>query len=225
MTSAISSTAATATATATQTATSSASLAKNFSSFLTLLTTQLQNQDPLKPLDSNEFTSQLVQFSQVEQSINTNKTLEAMLAMFQGKTTTDSIGYIGKEIEVDTPTAAYAGEPVTWRYTLGGTAAVAKVNVLDASGKVVRTLDAQKTAGTHELVWDGKDSSGNEVAAGKYTLKVAAVDGTGTAVAATVGTVTTVTGVETSGSSVGLVTRLGTVGLDKVKGIYAPAAS
>ncbi|WP_158595777.1 flagellar hook assembly protein FlgD [Oleomonas cavernae] len=213
------------TSTPTQAATSSVNLAKNFSSFLTLLTTQLQNQDPLKPLDSNEFTSQLVQFSQVEQSINTNKTLESMLAMLQGKTTTDSIGYIGKQIEVDSATNAYSGDPLTWRYSLDGSASAAQVAVVDAKGHVVRTLAASTAAGAHELTWDGKDASGNAVAAGNYTLKVTAVDGSGKAVTSTIGSIATVTGVEASGSALSLVTKSGTVAIDKVKGIYAPAAS
>ncbi|PWR22263.1 flagellar hook assembly protein FlgD [Zavarzinia compransoris] len=209
------------TAATASTANASATLAKNFSSFLTLLTTQLQNQDPLDPMNSNEFTSQLVQFSQVEQSINTNNTLSSMLSVLQGATTTNAVSYIGKQVVVDTPTAAFDGStPVTWRYGNDGTAVTTVLQVLDAKGSVVRTLTSTESGSGKSLTWDGKTDAGNEVAAGSYTLRATAVDKNGKSVATTIGTVSTVTGVETSDGIINLITKNGSAALDKVSGIY-----
>src|SRR3954470_17819141 len=75
-------------------------LAGNFDTFLTLLTTQLKNQDPLSPMDSNQFTQQLVQFSQVEQQINANKNLESLVSMSKAQGATSAVGYLGKTLTV-----------------------------------------------------------------------------------------------------------------------------
>jgi len=84
---------------AAQTAQQSVSLAEDFTQFLTLLTTQLQNQDPLSPLDSNEFTNQLVQFSQVEQGINTNSKLDDLLSLQLNGAATSALGYVGLDVQ------------------------------------------------------------------------------------------------------------------------------
>src|ERR1051326_9398368 len=73
-------------------------LSSNFDTFLTLLTTQLKNQDPLQPMDSNQFTQQLVQFSQVEQQINSNKNLESLISLTKSQTTTAAVSYLGKTL-------------------------------------------------------------------------------------------------------------------------------
>lgn len=214
----VSSTSSAATAT---TANASATLAKNFSSFLTLLTTQLQNQDPLDPMNSNEFTSQLVQFSQVEQSINTNNTLSSMLSVLQGATTTNAVSYIGKQVVVDTPTAGFDGTtPVTWRYSNDGTAVSTVLQVVDAKGNVVRNITSTQSGSGTALEWDGKNDAGSTVAAGNYTLRATAVDKNGKSVATAIGTVSTVTGVETDSGTITLITKNGSAALDKVSGIY-----
>ena len=73
-------------------------MSSNFDTFLTLLTTQLQNQDPLSPMDSNQFTQQLVQFSQVEQQINSNKNLESLISLTKNQTSVDAVSYLGKTL-------------------------------------------------------------------------------------------------------------------------------
>src|SRR5260221_4755429 len=79
---------------------SKTTLASNFDTFLTLLTTQLKNQDPLSPMDSSQFTQQLVQFSQVEQSINANQNLESLISLTKARARTDAVGYLGKTVTV-----------------------------------------------------------------------------------------------------------------------------
>ena len=172
-------------------------------------------------MNSNEFTAQLVQFTQVEQSINTNKTLETMLSTLQGATVTNAVSYIGKEVTVDTPTAGFDGEtPVTWSYGSDDAAVGTVLSILNASGKVVANVTGANGAGPTEYTWDGRDANGDMVAAGRYTLRVTALDKDGKSLATEVGTISTVTGVEKADGEVSLVTGNGNVALDAVTGIY-----
>lgn len=165
-------------ANATKTANQSVKLADDFSDFLNLLTTQLQNQDPLSPMDSTEFTNQLVQFSQVEQGINTNQKLDDLLSLQLSGLSSSMLGYVGLDVTYTSAEMNYDGtNPVDIHYGLAGDAAVLKVNVYDETGKnIVRSMDAPKTTGTHDVTWDGKDNSGNVMEPGTYTVKVEAAD-------------------------------------------------
>jgi flagellar basal-body rod modification protein FlgD len=173
----------------TPTASDSASttLASNFNTFLTLLTTQLKNQDPTSPMDSKEFTQQLVQFSQVEQSINTNKNLEKLISMFQSQTASNNINFVGKLVDVDSDKVKLTsqGDYGYWSYDLPAGATNVKFTITDSSGKVVRTVTSTASAGQNgriQLAWDGQDSTGNAVPAGTYKLAVTALDATGKSV-------------------------------------------
>lgn len=162
---------------ATQTQQQSVSLAKDFTQFLTLLTTQLQNQDPLSPMDSNEFTNQLVQFSQVEQGINTNTKLDSLLNLQIGNATTAALGYIGKDIQYVSAEVAYEqGSPSTIRYSLDGPASVSKINIFSEDGQLVYSVDAEKTVGAHEFEWNGKDLLNNDLPTGTYVVRVDSTD-------------------------------------------------
>ncbi len=160
------------------TAQSSIKLAEDFSQFLTLLTTQLQNQDPLNPMDSTEFTNQLVQFSQVEQSINTNQKLDSLLALQLGSISSVALGYVGMDITYTSAEANWdSSTPVNIHYGLSEQASVAKINIYKEDGTtLVRTIDAPKSAGAQKVVWDGKDNNGNVMEAGTYTIKMDAAD-------------------------------------------------
>ena len=165
----------------------SSSLASNFNTFLTLLTTQLKNQDPTSPMDSKEFTQQLVQFSQVEQSINQNKNLEKLISMFAAQTASNNINFVGKLVDVDSDKVKLAsqGDYGYWSYDLPTGATNVKYTITDSTGKVVRTVTSQVSAGQQgriQVAWDGQDSTGNEVAAGTYKLSVTALDATGKSV-------------------------------------------
>jgi flagellar basal-body rod modification protein FlgD len=169
----------------TQSEVSGVSLAKNFDTFLTLLTTQLKNQDPTSPMDSKEFTNQLVMFSQVEQSINQNKNLEKLLAMFASQQSSNNLNYIGKIVDVDdNQVELQQGGSAFWSYELPAGATSVKYNILDSAGKVVRTVTSNAPAGGFpkgriELAWDGKDGQSVNQPAGKYKLEVIAKDGGG----------------------------------------------
>lgn len=160
-------------------------LASDFDTFLTLLTTQLQNQDPTAPMDANAFTEQLVQFSQVEQQINMNKNLESMLALMQSQQSSDNLDYVGKVVDVDSNETTYAeGGTAYWSYELPEGTASVQYNILDEDGNVVRTVSAADgddalNGGRIELAWDGTDNNGNQLETGTYTLDVTAKDAQG----------------------------------------------
>ncbi|QQG35878.1 MAG: flagellar hook capping family protein [Micavibrio aeruginosavorus] len=159
------------------TAQQSVKLAEDFTQFLTLLTTQLQNQDPLNPMDSTEFTNQLVQFSQVEQAINTNQKLDDLLSLQLASISSVALGYVGLDVTYTSAEMNWDGtQPVDINYGLSEQASVAKVNVYNEDGTLVRSMDAPKTVGAQKVVWDGKDNGGNLVEAGTYSVKVEAAD-------------------------------------------------
>src|SRR5262245_6222961 len=149
-------------------------LAANFDTFLVLLTTQLKNQDPLEPMDSTEFTQQLVQFSQVEQQINSNKNLESLIALTKSRSSADAVSYLGKTLTLTDGTAALAGGHANWIYGLESQAANATLTILDARGAAVYAAPAETSAGQHTFAWDGISSSGVTLPAGPYRLVVTA---------------------------------------------------
>lgn len=156
--------------------TAGSKLNTDFDTFLTLLTTQLKNQDPLEPLDSSEFTNQLVQFSGVEQSITTNRNLEQLLNLTFANFATDAVGYIGKEVVAESPTAILTDGTAKWDYELAGTAEKAQLFVTDAAGRLVHSSELQNVSGNQSFAWDGKDSNGRQLSDGAYTLRVVAQD-------------------------------------------------
>ena len=149
-------------------------LAGNFNTFLTLLTTQLQNQDPMKPMDSNQFTQQLVQFSQVEQQINTNDNLKTLIKQGSNQTGAYAVSYLGKAVTVTNGSAPLANGKANWNYALSATSAQSTLTVTDAQGSVVFTGWGETAAGNHTFQWDGKNSSGTLLSDGTYKLSVAA---------------------------------------------------
>ena len=168
-----------ATATGSQAASDQTKLAGDMNTFLKLLVTQLKNQDPQQPMDANQFTSELVQFSSVEQQITQNQNLEKILAALQGNQTTQMAGYLGKTVEASGPTLPLQDGSAHATYTLAEQAAAVSVTIKDASGAVVRTLSGATSAGSHEIVWDGRGENGRQLADGPYTLAVVAKNGRG----------------------------------------------
>ena len=154
----------------------STGLAEDFSEFLNLLTVQLQNQDPLSPMDTNEFTNQLVAFTGVEQQINTNQKLDSLVSLELGSNYNSSLSYVGKEISYVSSELNYTGTPSQIRYTLANNAALSKINVYNESGQVVYTTNAATTAGVHEFTWNGETNTGGQAPAGTYSISVDALD-------------------------------------------------
>jgi flagellar basal-body rod modification protein FlgD len=164
------------TITSATTATSAAStaskgLANNFDTFLKLLTVQMQNQDPLSPLDTNEFTQQLVSFTGVEQSIQQNKNLETLISEMRGQTLTSAASYIGQDVTVDTDLAKLAtNSNARWNYALESDALSNTLAVTTEGGNILATFKGETKRGTHNFNWDGTLPNGTKAAAGTYRL-------------------------------------------------------
>jgi flagellar basal-body rod modification protein FlgD len=176
----------------------SAMLASNFETFLALLTSQLKNQDPLSPVDSNQFTAQLTQMAGVEQQLLTNELLKSLVSAQGGGGLASAANYIGKDATAAWSATRFTGGEAKWSYEIGANAASAKLEVVDGSGKVVWSGDAPaKTTGVHDFTWNGRATSGNDGQEGQvYSLRVVAKDAGGGAINAQVLTRGRVTGVE-----------------------------
>lgn len=162
------------TAPQTQSAKDRVSLGQDFDQFLRLLTTQLQNQDPLSPMDSTEFTNQLVQFSNVEQAIKQNDNLEKLLSMQTLNLTALGVSFIGKDVEITGNSFEKpASGPVNLTYDMPETATSGTVSILNEDGEVVWSGDAELSEGLHHLKWDGLDNSDQPLPAGTYEIRVA----------------------------------------------------
>lgn len=192
------------TATAATTAGSAGALQKlsgNFDTFLQLLTTQLQNQDPTSPMDTNQFTQQLVEFSQVEQQIGTNDNLKTLISLAQGRGSSDAVAYLGKTVTLTNGNAALANGTANWTYSLDAAAASDTLTVTDASGKVVFTGKGDPSAGPHQFAWNGQDNAGNQLPDGTYKLIVTAAAADGSAIQSSVASSGVVTQVDLTGTS------------------------
>ncbi len=163
-------------------------LTANFDTFLTLLTTQLRNQDPLEPLDTEKFTEQLVQFAGVEQSIQTNQHLEALLALQTSSANETALAMVGRVATVDSDRAVLSDEAARWTYALPQEAAGAVANIYDSDGALVASTTVAPGAGSHNFSWDGELANGESAPAGVYRLEIAAVGADGEAVDAAIST-------------------------------------
>lgn len=203
-----------------------ASLATNFNTFLSLLTTQLKNQDPMAPLDSNQFTQQLTQMTGVEQQLLTNDLLKQLVGNTASGVSA-AVSLIGKEVRATSDTAALNGGQAKWTYKLDKPAADLKVEVLDSNGRVVHAeAPTDGAAGDHAFTWNGKDQYGNKLAdGGVYTLRITAADSAGGAVAATSYVQGLVTGVEQANGQTLVTVNGGQVDWTKITTINQPTAT
>ena len=153
-------------------ATSKVKLATDFDQFLKLLTAQLQNQDPLDPLNSNEFVQQLVSFTGVEQAIATNANLENLIALNKASQAATAIGYLGTTIQAEGNKITLADGEARFLYTLPENAASISILIADDAGETVFVGKGNITAGEHGFVWDGRDANGVPQPDGIYKVTV-----------------------------------------------------
>jgi len=170
-------------------------LAQDLNTFLTLLTSQLKYQDPLSPMDSTEFTNQLVQFSQVEQQITQNEKLTSLLQATQSSQAAMAVNYMGRVVEVESNKLPLQDGSAKFAYGLAADAETVGIMIQDSTGKTVYGAEGKTTQGVHEFNWDGKDDSGNQLEDGTYTISVTAMgeDGSIDTWTTVFGTVTGVT--------------------------------
>src|SRR6195952_3655047 len=163
--------------------TTDATLAGNFQTFLTLLTTQLQNQNPLDPLDTNQFTQQLVQFASVEQQLKTNDQLTTLVSLQQTAQSTQALTFVGKTAVVDGSTATMSNAAATWNLGVPTNSNVT-VSIASSTGQTVFTGNYAVNAGDNQaFTWNGKGTDGTQWPDGKYTLTATAADTSGNPVA------------------------------------------
>jgi len=152
------------------------SLSENFDQFLTMLTVQLQNQDPLSPMDSTEFTNQLVMFSQLEQEIKANENLEQVVALQQSAEATAALSYLGTEIEAQSSAVYLDNGSTQFSYDMPAGAHTASITVFNADGAIIKTLPAESGPGHHSGSWDGLNEQSVLQTDGVYSILVSAVD-------------------------------------------------
>lgn len=201
------------------------SLAQNYSTFLKMLTTQLQNQDPLAPMDSTQFTQQLVQYSAVEQQIAANDKLDKLINLGQNNGLGSTLGYIGKEVEMTGDQITLSGGSAGFKYALSDSSSATVIQILDDNGVAKRTLSGKLQAGTHSLTWDGKDDDGNSLPDGNYSVVVAATKADNTKVNVTTTTYGLVTGAETTDSGNVLLVGDKKLDLSSILSIRMPKAA
>ena len=179
-------------------ATDSSSVSTAYATFLKLLTTQLQNQNPLDPTDTTQMTTEMIQLSGVEQQLKANDTLSSISSDLSSITMANGIGYIGKTITAAGDTVPIQDGSCDWNYVVSSTAYAVKLEVVDSDGDTVYSTTGDATSGTHSFSWDGKTTDGSTVSSGDYTLKVSAYDSEGTAVNTATQIIGVVTGVDSS---------------------------
>lgn len=160
-------------------------LTNDSTTFLKLLTTQMQNQDPLKPMDTSEYTQQLVQFSQVEQSIQQNQSLKDILAKLSSNDLSNAAALIGHVASFDSSIAGLASTGgTTWRFTADRMPQSLVATISDADGNTIATQPVDPASG--QVTWDGLDSHGTRAPSGTYTLALSASDAAGSNIPVTI---------------------------------------
>jgi flagellar basal-body rod modification protein FlgD len=163
--------------------TAGSTLAGNFQTFLTLLTTQLQNQNPLDPLDTNQFTQQLVQFASVEQQLKTNDQLTALVSLQQTAQSTQALTFVGKTAVVDGSTTALSNGSATWALSFPKDSNLS-VSITSSTGQTVFSGNYTVKAGDNQpFIWDGKGTDGTQLPDGQYKMTATATDPSGNSVA------------------------------------------
>jgi flagellar basal-body rod modification protein FlgD len=193
-------------------------IANNFDTFLQLLTTQLKNQNPLDPLDTNQFTQQLVEFSGVEQQLKTNDFLASLVQANANTTNSNAVNYIGKTVTASGVRSELVNNKAQWNFKIDDAANVT-VNIKDANGNTVYTEQGAMQAGSGTFTWDGKDNQGNTKPAGTYTISMQAVTAEGKTINVSTETTGTVTGVDFTGSEPVLLVGASRVNLSGVTSV------
>jgi flagellar basal-body rod modification protein FlgD len=150
-------------------------IASNFTTFLQLLTTQLKNQNPLDPLDTNQFTQQLVQFAQVEQQMKSNDQLTSLVSLEKSAQATTALAYVGANVVVDGATTNVSSGKGTWSFTVAKPS-TATVTIKDSTGATAYTGSFAVNPGNQDFTWDGKGNDGKQWPDGNYTLSATALD-------------------------------------------------
>jgi flagellar basal-body rod modification protein FlgD len=196
--------------------------------FLRLLTAQLQNQDPLSPMDPQQLTAQLAQLSSLEQLTGINTRLDKLSSQESGTTTAALISLIGKQVTFDgSQLSVKGGAAPETQYNLTAPASKVTATISDSTGKVVRTIEiGAQGVGAQKFQFDGKNANGVPLPDGTYTLAIAATPvGGGSATPVSLATTAPVDGVDFSGNTPALLVGTLRLGLDQVRDVRTPTNS
>ena len=198
-------------------------IAGNFQEFLQLLTTQLKNQDPLSPLDTNQFTQQLVAFAGVEQQLKTNSNLDKLVSLGTTSQTTAALSFVGSQVTADGSTTQLKDGVAVWNVT-SPRPATASVSILDQNGNTVWTGKQTLDTGIQSYGWNGRTSTGATAPNGLYTIQITAQDATAQGVAVSTQYTGTVTGVDLSGSQPLLQVGSSYLTISQIRSIQRPTS-
>lgn len=195
-------------------------LANDFDSFLKLLTTQLQNQDPTSPMDADQFTQQLVQFTGVEQQIRSNETLGELASLMQADQLSQSVSYLGAEVEAEGDVFRLGDDNLAnLHYTLDDAASTVLLKISDEYGRLIALKPGETDAGRHSLTWDGVGDDGQQRTEGAFKIEVVAQNAAGAPVSANTTISGVVDGVEMDGAETMLSVDGALMPLDRVSAI------
>jgi flagellar basal-body rod modification protein FlgD len=197
------------------------SLSSNFNDFLNMLLTQLQNQDPTSPMSTDQFTSELVQFTSVEQQINTNNSLTKLIQLTQGDELLQASSIVGKTVLVNTNQLPLQNGQATLQFTAPAAEPVA-IAIYNSAGQQVNTVTLNATAGTNTWTWNGTDSNGNPVPDGAYTVSVYGGPQGTTPSALTFAVEGTVTGVSAQNGAVNIDMGSASTSMSNVEQVISP---
>jgi flagellar basal-body rod modification protein FlgD len=195
------------------------SFSNNFDNFLTLLTAQLKNQDPLSPMDATQFTTQLVQFTGVQQMIQQNQNMQQLITLQSQSQISNAIGYIGKTIQATGQTAQLTNGSATFPYNVANGATGATITIKNSAGQTVYTGPTAFGSGAQSFSWDGRNTAGVPQPDGMYTYSVDARNASSNTVAVTTQLSGVVTSVETVGGNIVLHVGSQTVPIGDVQSV------
>ncbi|HUH77732.1 MAG TPA: flagellar hook assembly protein FlgD [Devosia sp.] len=214
------------TSTANSMSNSRSTIAENFDTFLSILTTQLKNQNPLDPMDTNQFTAQLVQFTGVEQQLKTNEFLQTLMLAGQNTAKSEAVSYIGKQVTASGVSGELTdSEPVFWPYTADAAVANATVTIKNANGQVVYSEVGSLNAGAGIFRWDGNGSDGSVQPKGIYSIAIQGTNVAGTAIKISTSSIGVVTGVDFTGNVPVLTVGSRKVAITDVTDVRTPPAA
>lgn len=196
-------------------------LSGNFQNFLQMLMTQLKNQDPTSPLDTNQFTTELVQFSSVEQQISTNSNLTQLIQLTQGDTVIQSASLLGKPVAVKSDSLPLQGGAAEVEFTATAGQKV-DITVSDSSGVVQKNAQVTAAHGANIWKWNGTNDAGTTLPDGAYQIAVVSTGGGSAVTAVPFSVVGTATGVQLQNNVVQLQLGGVTVPFSAVQSVGVP---
>lgn len=194
-------------------------LAGDFNTFLTLLTTQIKNQSPTDPLDTNQMTNQLVQFASVEQQIAMNQNLQSLIGLEQTSQLTTSAPLIGKKVEIEADKITLQNGSGALRLPVAGASQMAQITIRGSGDRIIRQETVQLGSARTDWSWNGKGNDGTTMPDGAYKVSITGVGAGGKVEAIPFTTVGTVTGAERAGGDLKLILGQLQVGFDKLRSV------